>query len=517
MDRSAQLAELLRRSEPLGLRLSLLLPQTTGRTEQQRQSLLQVLSVCITFRSLVSLELHFTSNDGPQWPTSLLQASAPRLRDLCLAINKDASGSDTVIVPDRPLNDSHLTSLALHFIHPEGLGRGPGIAIPGCFTQLTRLSLYTNLDRASLGQAISQVFVSCRRLTDLTLLWVAYNVSERFRQWWASPPASSTLKRLRVILPHGKNDLTNIIQVMRRNLPHLSVCVYHTAWDQCRTEHVFFCEDAQTVRFTAIFGDPVLPPCFRGVSHPPPPGVPSYAHVTFHNETRSGETFYLRTVDGSISTAEGSILEKSRLMATRPIERLTGLVSVTVAEVFWDALARSTGTMPFLRNLVILVASRQPGVYFVLEHPPQGVQPILFGKRMTLPDGSTTGPMMASQYNAHKRAPYRCTCPALKTLRLAEDPHFAKNSRERAIKIEAWQIARFISHQLGWESYRTTTSGSPLRLVLQRVEFEGRDSADERQEVLDSIAIEESYATFIHQDVETSWYRPYYPEPQVWV
>ena len=516
MDRSAQLAELLQRSEPLALHLTLALPWTTGRTKRQRQSLLQVLSNCMASRTLVSLELHFTSNDGPEWPTSLLRASAPHLQDLCLAINRGLFPEGTDIVPDQPLSDLRPTSLALHFVHPQGLGRGPGMPIPDCFTHLTHLSLYTYLYSEDLAQALSQIFFSCQHLTDLTLLWLIYGFSGGFSHWWPSPPALSPLKRLRIVLPDGNNNRTNVIRAMRCNHPHLSVCVRDVDWEHCLTDGAFLCKDAQTVRLAAIFTDPVMPRGFIAENCPPVPGVPAYAQITFYNETRSGESFYLRTIGGSLYT-QGVVLDKSRLMTTRPLGQLAGLVSVTVAEALWDVLARSVGSMPLLKNLDILVASRQPGIYWVQSHTHQGVQPMVFSERMTMPDGSPEVETRVSQTDFHERSPYRCICPVLETLRLAQDPHFAKVTGEHAVKVEAWQIARFIGHQLGWEAYGTVGSELPLQLVLQRVEFDGRDLADERQEILNRIIVEESYATFVHQDVETCWDRPYYPKPQVWV
>jgi len=486
--------------------------------EQQHLNLLRVLPSCIASRSLVSLELHYTGNGGPDWAASLLRASAPQLQNLCLAIGRDASEENTAVVPDRPLSDSRPDSLALHFVHPHGLGRGPALPIPECFMQLTHLSLYTNLSCAHLGQALMLVFDSCQRLTDLTLLWITAYFGGRFVDWWASPPASSALKRLRIVLQERENNVKDVIRLMRRNLPHLSVCIRANDWDRCQADNIFFCDDAQTIRLTAIFTEPVLPLSFRGQHFPPAPGVPSYARITFHNETRSGETFFLRTVDGGVSTAQGFILEKSRMMTAKPVQQLTELISVTIAEAFWDTLARSVGSMPLLKNLVILVASRQPGAYCVMGQPPQ-VQPILFSNRLAMADRLPQTKATIWQNDIHRWAPYCCICLALETLCLVQDPHFAKVTGERAVRIEAWQIAQFISHQLGWELQRhETMSGKlPLRLVLQRVEFSGRNRFYESQEILNHISIEDSYAPFIHPDEETRWDRPYCPEPQVWV
>ena len=508
MNRSAQLAALLGRSEPLALNLIFVMPWAGTKGHQ---SLIQVVSSCIASRTLVSLELHFRPEYGSEWAASLLRASAPHLQDLSLSVNENGLTQDLAIVPNRSFSDSHPASLNLHHVHPRGLGCGPATTISECFTLLTHLSLRTQVNCVDLGKALEQVFSSCHCLSDLTILWIADRIPGHFLEGLASPPASSALKRLRVVIPYEHTRLPNFIQIMRRNLPHLSVCIRVNDWDRCRANDVFFCEDARTVRLTAVFTDPAIPDPFRFQHSPPAPGVPAYASVTFHNETCWGETFYLRTVDGGVRTTQGYILKKLRIMNTRPVERLVGLVVITIAEAFWDALARSVGSMPFLKNLDILVASRQPGIYWVQDYTHRGVQPMVFNERMAMPDGLPEEGTMGF----HERSPYRCTCLSLETLRLAQDPHFATG--EHAVKVEAWQIARFIGHQLGWEAYGTVSNELPLQLVLQRVELGGRDLADERQLILNGIIIKESYATFVHQDVETRWDRPCYPKPDSWV
>lgn len=479
----------------------------------QCQNPLQVLSSCIASRSLVSLELICMNDKGLEWAASLLRASMPRLQHLCLTNCQRQSAATTATFPDRALSDSRPTSLALHFVHLPGLGRGQGTTIPDYFTQLTHLSLCIRLDFTDLGQALQQVFISCQHLIDLTLLWLVHRVCESFFNRWTSPPASSPLKRLRVVAPnYAENNVAYVVRVMRRNLPHLSVCIEDRDWEHCWTNDVFFCQDTQTVRLTAIFADFVIPHSSWYRVEPPYPAPigQAYTHVTFYNEAHSGETFYLWTVNGARYSAERVIFEKLRNMKTRPVDQLAGLVSVTVAEAFWDGLARSVGSMPSLKSLDILVASREPGIYCHKERKRLQALPMIFSRRMAMPDHT---PEVEKDF--HEWAPYSCICLALETLRLVQDPYFAKFTGERAVQIEAWQIALFINHQLGWEMYRDETMGGklPLRLVLQRVELGGRTRLSDNLEMINHIVVEESYAPFVHQDFKTRWDRPRDLEP----
>jgi len=509
MDRSAQLAEILRRSEPLPLHLTLLAgsPWSTGKNATQHDNLLRVFSNCLVSRMIVSLEVHLSSREQGQLWESLLRASAPLLRDLFLGINNSSPQGERSIVPGLAFSESRPTSLYLHLVDPQGLGTGLFHAIPDCFAHLTHLGLLTDLACASLGRSLSLILSSCRRLTDLTLLWLMSDYDDTAHHLWVSPPATSALKRLRVVLPSGDYELAHVVRTMRRNLPHLNLCIRTHGWDRCCVDESFVFHNVQTVRLTAILCHPVTPRSFTFEDYPGPPAVLVAPQLTMYHEMPSGDTFYIRTIGGSVYAAQ-EVIRSTRRLATPPCE-LGGLVSITIAEAFWDALAGSLGSLPLLRTLEILIASRSPGVYQV---GPSGRQIVLFSERMECEDIS---PTISSE--PHKRAPYSCACLRLETLRIVQDPHFANATGERAVEIEAWQIARFIEHQLGWASQEFLDSDPLLQLVLQRVELAGRDPADERQGILNRIAIEQSWAFFVHDNVEPRWDRPYNPVAHVFV
>jgi len=504
LDRSIQLKEVLQHSKPLPLHLTILVGMGGSR------KLLQVFSNCFSSRALVSLEIHLSVlRTGAIW-APLLRYSMPQLRNLFIGSNAASLQLGSILDPHLMLPLSRPASLYLHFVDPHSMGRDPSFdMIPNCFAQLTHLSLFTGFSYDNLGRALGCVFTSCHVLTDLTILWLNTTNDNRVHQLWNGPPAASALRRFRVILSSGDNELSLAVRAMRLSLPHLSVCIRASGWDRCCWNESFFLRNAQTVRLTAIFSDPVAPKTFTLVDQPDAPAVLAVPQLTIYNEMPTGEDFYIRTVGDSVYATEQVLSSQRRL--TRSPWDFGKLVSVTVAEVFWDALAEGTfGSLPLLRTLNLLVASRAPGVYRV--SPDAKVQPVLFSSRMSHVDGPVD-----TWKGPHNRAPYLCTCPGLKNLRLAQDPHFAKATGERVVAIEAWQVARFIVHQLGWASRETPNGKLPLRLVLQRVQLAGRDQADERQRVLSRIIIEESWAVFVHENVETRWDRSYNPDADVFV
>jgi len=423
----------------------------------------------------------------------------PGLQDLWLGTDlRDPPHS--VLPADQPFPGSRPTSLYLHYVYPLALGLGnrfgvTGSRIPDCFTGLTHLTLYTSANTTILGLALQMALKQCPRLHDLTILWLLTDF-DRSHRIWAGPPADCALWTFRIALPSPEYELRHAVSTMRSTLPDLNLCINADGWIQCDEIGVLRMrprlQEDNNVRCSAVFCERVLPGRFWHLWSPQKPGIDFSVQVTLYKASLEGREFYHRAVDGSVPVA------RDILQYVAKKRHLTNLVRLTVAEGLWDAIAGITKRLNSLTTLDILVATRLPGRYNVLEYA--SGSPLVFGARLEQEDVAPE-----DTCEDFMRAPYRCACPALEVLVLAQDPHFAKATGERAVRIDARHVARFIRHQLRLKP----GEARPLKLVLQRVELDRQGLSARDVDLLAALTIEETVLPFVHENVERRWDRSF--------
>ena len=463
-----------------------------------RHRLQQVVREYTSSNRLHSLALHFRERTTA-WD-SLLLMNMPGLQDLWLGTDLQ-DPPHSVLPADQPFFGSRPTSLYLHHVYPLALGLGnrfgvTGSRIPDCFTGLAHLTLCTSANTTILALTLQMALKQCPRLQDLTIIWLMAGFDSAHRTW-AGPPADCALRTFRIAVPSPEYELRHVVNNMRSTLPDLNLCINADSWSRCDKTGVLRrrprLQEDNIVRCSAVFCERVLPEQFSHLWSPSKPGIDFSVEVTLYKTSLEGRQFYHRAVDGSIPVASDI------LQSVAKKRHLTNLVRLTVAEGLWDAIAGFTKRLNSLTTLEILVATRLPGRYNVLELEYASGSPLVFGVRLEQEDVAPED--ICEDF---MRAPYRCACPALEVLVLAQDPHFAKTTGERAVRIDARHVARFIRHQLRLKP----GEARPLKLVLQRVELDRQGLSARDVDLLAALAMEETILPFVHENVERRWDRP---------
>ena len=486
---------LLKRAVIHPLRLTIVFPY---KWLDRRHPLQLVVREYTSSDRLRSLALNFKQRTTV-WD-SLLLVNMPSLQDLWLGTNH-LEPPHSVLPSDQPFPGSRPTSLYLDYVYPLALGLqsrfatgGTGSHIPDCFSHLTHLTWYTSANTIILGLALQMALEQCPRIHDLTILWTITG-SDNAHRFWAGPPADCALRTFRIALPSPEYELPHAVNNMRSTLPDLNLCIKADGWSLCDKAGALFMrsrvQEDSVLRCSAVFCARVLPGRFSHLWSPPKPAIDFSVQVTLYKASAEDREFYHRAVDGTVPVASDilqSVAQKGHL---------NDIVRLTVAEGLWDAIAGVTKKLDSLTTLEILVATRLPGRYKVIEYA--SGSPLVFGARLEQEDVAPE-----DTCEDFMRAPYRCACPALEVLVLAQDPHFAKATGERAVRIDARHVARFIRHQLRLKP----GEARPLKLVLQRVELDRQGLSARDVDLLAALAMEETILPFVHENVERRWDRP---------